>query len=94
MVKIPLIGAKVGLGTGLAIGAGVALLFPQVRRALRPAAKKAVEAGIAIVEKGRVVAEEGRQAWNQLADEARADLAARRAARAAAEAAEKQDKPE
>ena len=57
---------------GIAVGAGAVLLgmmFPQVRRAMRPVLKTAVRAGMAVTDKAReMAAEAGEQVQDVIAE--------------------------
>lgn len=67
------------LGTGVAIGLGALILAPAVVPAvaamLKPLAKAAIKSGFIIYEKGREVLAETREVIEDLAAEARAEIA-------------------
>ena len=82
------------LGKGLAIGLGAAVLVPVVApvvaKAARPLLKNGVKTGLIMYEKAKIVGAEAKEAMEDLAAEAKAELinqqrAAASAARAAGE---------
>jgi hypothetical protein len=82
-MRLPLINRSVGLGTGLAVGLGVAILAPMVLPLLaaivRPIAKGAIKTGMVLFQKGRIMAAEAVENLEDLAAEAKAEMAAEEA---------------
>lgn len=66
------------LGTGIAIGAGAAILgpavVPAVGGALKSLGKAAIKGGIIAWEQGRSIAEEAKETFDDLAAEAKAEM--------------------
>jgi hypothetical protein len=66
------------LGTGLAIGAGAALLTPVVLPVLgalvKPVVKAAIKGGMLLYEKGEVLSAEVKETFEDLAAEAKSEL--------------------
>jgi len=73
-----LLNAGGNLGTGLAIGAGAALLtpvvLPLVGALVKPVIKAAIKGGMLLYEKGEVLTAEARETFEDLAAEAKAEL--------------------
>lgn len=67
-----------GVGYGIAIGIGAALLVPVVSKVLgsvgKPLLKESIKGGLFIVEKGKVIVAETVESLEDLTAEARAEL--------------------
>ena len=78
------------LASGIIIGAGAALLLPVAGKMLasigRPLVKESMKGGLYLVDKGKTVAAETRETFEDLSAEARSELAS---AKKAAEAGKK-----
>jgi hypothetical protein len=66
------------LGYGIAIGVGAALLVPVAAKVLgsigKPLLKESIKGGLYLVDKGKVVAAETRETFEDLTAEARSEL--------------------
>lgn len=67
------------LGTGVAVGIGALILaptiIPVVSAIIRPLAKATIKSGLILIEKGKEVAAEAKEALEDLAAEAQAEIA-------------------
>lgn len=73
------LGSNLRMGTGLAVGAGVILLtpivFPMVGTLLKSLTKAGIKGGMIVAEKTKITLAEARETLEDLAAEARAELA-------------------
>ena len=76
-------GLKGNILTGLAIGAGVAILapivVPMVAAIVKPLAKSAIKGGILAFEKGKVAVAEAKEVVEDLVAEAKSEMEAKEA---------------
>jgi hypothetical protein len=81
MMRLPSLGLNGGikLGTGLALGAAAVLLapvvVPVVAGVVKSLTKAGIKGGMILYEKGKIAAEEAKETIEDLAAEARAELA-------------------
>lgn len=78
-MRIPIIGANIGLGTGIVLGAAAILVapvvLPVVTGIVKSLAKAGIKGGLILYEKSKLAVEEAKETLEDLTAEARAEMA-------------------